>query len=191
MSESHAELLAKVDKSNEVWRSVLKNVKIDQLDNPTVNDDWNVRLVISHLIWGNHWTEGYLTKGEGDFPVEDAIGDKNPLDVYDASYQRMVAAANVPGNMDRPVTMHFGETTASTVASFRISELLHHAWDLAKATGQDTNLAPEMSAESLAGWKGHMETEESRMGVFKMATQPPANATPAEELAAYLGKQVR
>jgi uncharacterized protein (TIGR03086 family) len=189
MTEQH-DPLAAVHTSDAVFRSVLTNVKPEHLDNPTVNDAWDLRRTISHVIWGNRWAEGFLRTGYADFPDEDAIGDRDPMEVYVESFNDMIAAAKEPGNMERLMQAPFEGTPASLMITFRESELVHHAWDVAKASGQSTDIAPELCAASLASWQGSMDTEESRMGQFKMPTEVPAGASAADKLNAYLGKQV-
>ncbi|MDQ2682033.1 MAG: TIGR03086 family metal-binding protein [Chloroflexota bacterium] len=190
-NQTQTDPLSAVRQSDEIFRSVLKNVTREQLDSPTVNDLWDLRRTISHVIWGNYWAAGNLRTGNADYRDEDAIGDRDPMEVYVESFDEMIAAANEPGNMERTLESPFlGGAPASLMITFRESELVHHAWDVAKATGQDCNLAPELCTAMLNAWQGQMETEESRMGQFKMPAVAPEGASPADKLNAYLGKPV-
>ena len=190
MTDTNIDPLAKVRHSDAIFRGVLANITADQLANPTVNDLWDLRETISHVIWGNLWAAGNLRTGDAEYGTGDAIGDQDPMQVYVESFDDMIGATQDPGNMERLITMPFGETPASIMITFRESELVHHAWDVAKASGQDTNIAPKLSETMLTWWQGQMDTEDSRAGVFKMPTVAPPDASPADRLAAYLGKPV-
>lgn len=189
-TNTEADSLAAVHRSDAIFRSLLENVTADQLGNPTVNDDWNLKETINHVIWGNIWAAGNLRTGDAEYGTADIIGDREPMAVYVETFDDMIAAAQEPGNMERIIMLPFGEAPASMMITFRESELVHHAWDVARASGQDTNIAPELTEQMLAGWQGQMDTEESRMGQFKMPTVAPEGASPADQLAAYLGKPV-
>ena len=177
--------------AHEAFRGVLANVTPEQLSLPTPSDDWDVRALISHVIWGNRWAEGNVRDGHAEWPDgADAIGDAAPLDVYLASIDAMVAAFADPGAFERTLTMPFGPLPAAMMVEFRMGDLISHAWDLAKATGQDTNLAPALSEHVLAGLRETLATTESRDGQFKDPVPVAADAPAADRLAGYLGKQV-
>lgn len=65
-----------------------------------------------------------------------------------------------------------------------------HAWDLARATGQSSDLDPELAEQLLAGAKASIP--DSVRGAEPMPFGPeqtaPANATAADRLAAFLGR---
>jgi uncharacterized protein (TIGR03086 family) len=67
-----------------------------------------------------------------------------------------------------------------------------HGWDVAKATGQSTDLDPELAAELLEG--ARLAIPDAFRGPDTQAPfgpeQPvPANATNADKLAAFLGRK--
>jgi uncharacterized protein (TIGR03086 family) len=65
-----------------------------------------------------------------------------------------------------------------------------HAWDLAKATGQSTDLDPEMAEGVLAAVKQFVGPDMRKPGFFDVEKPAPATATAADRVAAYLGRDV-
>jgi uncharacterized protein (TIGR03086 family) len=70
-------------------------------------------------------------------------------------------------------------------------EQFTHGWDLARATGQPTDLDPEL-AEDLLLLAKEAVLEEFRgpneLALFGPAVDPPESAGPADRLAAFLGR---
>jgi len=73
-----------------------------------------------------------------------------------------------------------------------MTDTFTHAWDLARATGQDTNLAPELAAQLLAQSRQSIQPAfRSEDGaIFGLEQSAPEGASPADQLAAFLGRTV-
>jgi uncharacterized protein (TIGR03086 family) len=73
-----------------------------------------------------------------------------------------------------------------------MTDTFTHAWDVAKATGQDTDLAPELAAQLLEASKMMIQpafrSEEGT--VFGPEQTAPDGASTADQLAAFLGRKV-
>jgi uncharacterized protein (TIGR03086 family) len=67
-----------------------------------------------------------------------------------------------------------------------------HTWDLARATGQSTDLDPELAASLLAQSRQSVQDEyRSEDGaMFGLEQTAPDGSTVADELAAFLGRRV-
>jgi uncharacterized protein (TIGR03086 family) len=86
--------------------------------------------------------------------------------------------------------MPAAETSAVELAAFRVVDLISHAWDLARATCQNTDLAPDLceaalsiACQRLGGW-------DCAITPFKDEVPAPVGASAADRLSAYLGKQI-
>jgi uncharacterized protein (TIGR03086 family) len=91
------------------------------------------------------------------------------------------------------LTEEYGPVKApgSMLVQQLIIELLTHGWDLARATGQDTNLAPEVAEETLGVVQSWYRDQPRGPGNAFGPEQPtPAIASPADRLAAYLGRTI-
>jgi uncharacterized protein (TIGR03086 family) len=102
----------------------------------------------------------------------------------------MLAAFDEPGALGRMVTMPFGEMPAAGLAGFRFVDLVVHTWDLAKATGQDTNFAPDLCEAALAMSRQRMAGMDRAAMPFKDEVAVPDDAPAADRLAGFLGRQV-
>jgi uncharacterized protein (TIGR03086 family) len=160
------------------------------MDLPTVNDEWDVRTLINHIVLGNAWAAENVRTGNAPRPSGDVIGDRDPVDVYTESAGAMLAAFREPGALQRMVTMPFGEFPAAGLAAFRFTDLLSHAWDLARATGQSCDLAPDLCETALAMSRQRLDGRDRAQLPFKDEVPISADAPAADRLAAYLGKQV-
>ncbi len=184
-----------VNESNAVFRSVVANVQADQWDLPTVNDDWTVRGVVNHIIGGSTWTANIASGAGSDWPEGDLIGSADPLQAHQAAHDAMLAAYADPEAWDRTMQSPMGEMPASLVLTFRTSELVHHAWDVAQATGQSTDVAPEQSQKLLDGMRDAFANFDRNDAGFQQQFKPETpvadDASAADRLAAFLGKRVQ
>ena len=96
------------------------------------------------------------------------------------------------GALDRTVNPGFGDMPATALLGMAVTDTFTHAWDLAKATGQDTNLAPELATQLLAQAQQSIQpafrSEEG--SIFGLVQPAPDGACPADQLAAFLGRTV-
>jgi uncharacterized protein (TIGR03086 family) len=186
--QSPVELLKQADA---VFRDVLAGVTPEQMGLPTPSDEWDVRALINHVVLGNTWAAENLRTGEAPRPSGDSIGDRGPMEAYAASADALLAAFAEPGALGRTVKMPFGEMPGAGLAMFRFSDLLTHAWDLAKATGQNTDLAPQLCEVALAMSRQYLDGRDRTHMPFKDEVSVAADAPAADRLAAYLGKQIQ
>ena len=71
--------------------------------------------------------------------------------MFNAGSARAVKAFAADGAMERIMQLPFGDLPGSGLrATSRAVDTFTHGWDLAKATGQSTDLDPELAAQLLA-----------------------------------------
>ncbi len=124
-------------------RNYIAAVRPDQWDDPTPCTEWNVRQLVSHMVSTTRNVKSIL---EGNGPQnwgDNVLGD-DPLAAFDQARTDALAAVKAPGAMARTVTTRQGERPAVDYAIGQLQEMLVHGWDLAKATGQDTAMDPEL-----------------------------------------------
>ncbi len=172
-------------------RSVLANVKPDQLSDPTPCASWDVAGLVDHIVNGqSFFRAGLLGEKPSEASEKPSAGDF--LAAYDDATRSCLDAFNADGALDGIVKMPFGEMPGAAFMGLAINDTLTHGWDLAKATGQSTDIAPELSA---------MVLEQSRHAIqdsfrgdegapFGPEKEAPAGATNADKLAAFLGRNV-
>jgi uncharacterized protein (TIGR03086 family) len=128
--------------------AVVDGVAADrQMDLPTPCDGWSVRELLNHIVSGNYWAAelaaGKTIDEVGDRLDGDTLGD-DPHAAYRSSAQVAAAAFNADGAMDAPCAVSYGPVPGSVYCGHRVLDVVVHGWDLAKATGQDTTLDPEL-----------------------------------------------
>jgi|SRR5690349_5424169 len=172
-------------------KEVLAGVQQGQLDDPTPCESWKVRDLINHLVGGSYFfaasTNGEESSGEApDF----ASGDFKSA--YEEGSAQAIAAFSAPGAMEKTVTVPFGQFPGSAWMALASTDTLTHAWDLAKATGQSTDIAPELAEQLLAGARMAISDEIRGDEPMPFAKEQPCpdGASAADRLAAFLGRTV-
>jgi uncharacterized protein (TIGR03086 family) len=173
-------------------RGVLSEVRPDQLETSTPCASWKVSDIINHVVGGQYFFAAAMTgeQPQGD-PPDFAGGDY--LGAFDAGAAACVAAFEADGAMERTVTLPFGQMPGSAFLGIATTDTLTHGWDVARATGQSTDLAPALSADVLAGIRqvvGPGFRGEDGKAPFGPEQQAPAGASNADQLAAFLGRSV-
>ena len=167
--------------------AIVVQVRENQLELPTACSEWNVREVINHLAHGALIAAAWVT-GRAEPDEEDHLG----LDVrggFEATAGEIRVVFGASGFLDRTIETPLGSLPGRMLVASRINELLVHGWDIADATGQSTDLEPELAEQALAQWKAHLgDSPRPGNGPFAAAKQPPRNASPADKLTAFLGR---
>jgi uncharacterized protein (TIGR03086 family) len=172
-------------------RSVLTAVSRNQLGDDTPCAAWKVSDLINHIVGGLYFFEAGVkgeppAGGETDFSATDFVS------AFDESAARCLAAFQVDGVMEKMLTLPFGQMPGSAFVGLAATDDFTHGWDLAKATGQNTDLVPELAEQLLIGAKQAISPAfRSPEGTVFGPEQPaPAGASKADQLAAFLGRKV-
>jgi uncharacterized protein (TIGR03086 family) len=163
-----------------------------QLTLPTPCTEFDVRALLGHLIGAltRHAVVGEGGDGMAVNPHVSGIPDDGWLDAYHAARTRVAAAWADDAKLDALVEVPFGKVPGRVAVSSYVQEVLVHGWDLAKATGQPTELDPEPAAWVLA-FSQQILPPERRGGEipFDPPVPVPSDAGPYTQLAAWLGRQ--
>jgi uncharacterized protein (TIGR03086 family) len=174
-------------------RGVLANVTPDQLDRPTPCALWDVRAVVNHVVGATHFFTGAV---RGDFqPSGDepdfAAGDFVPS--YDEGAAQAIAAFSAPGAAEKTVALPFGEIPVAAFMEIAATDTFTHGWDLARATGQPSDLDPALASQLYEHAKVALPDAvrgDEGAALFGARRDAPASAAPADQLAAFLGRTV-
>ncbi len=171
--------------------SVLVGVPRDQLERKTPCVSWTVAELINHIVGGQNFFRsaavGEPPSGGGDYASGDFIT------AFEEASAACVAAFQADGIMNTTLTLPFGQLPGSAVVSIAATDTFTHGWDLARATGQATDLDPELASGLLAGARQFVQpalrgTEGQKpFGPEQLA---PHGASEADRLAAFLGRAV-
>jgi uncharacterized protein (TIGR03086 family) len=134
-------------------RTVLANVTPQQLDEATPCASWKVRDLVNHIVGSTNWFAATVDSGVAPTP-EGAVGGPDItggdiMAAFDEGSGKAVAAFSAPGAMEKSLKMPFGEIPGAVLVMLAASDEFQHGWDLARATGQPTDLDPELAGELL------------------------------------------
>jgi uncharacterized protein (TIGR03086 family) len=171
-------------------RSILDNVTAAQLDDATPCASWKVRDVINHVVGTQHFFTNALT---GTAPADGDPASGDFMAAFDEATSVCLAAFQADGVADRTIALPFGEIPGAAVAGIVATDTFTHGWDLARATGQPTDLAPDLAAALLAGAEENISDAfrgPDGQGLFGPKQEAPTDASNADRLAAFLGRQI-
>ena len=157
---------------------------------PTPCPGWTVRDLVSHLIAGNARFAGAFGS-DGQPPDDlDLAAESELLPAYRASAAVLLEALGRPGALDKMVTVPFGTVPGIVALHLRITEVLVHGWDLARATGQLVAFSEDVAEQELAFSRDKLSEIPPGRSPFA-PPQPVADDAPAiDRLAACLGRDV-
>ena len=175
-------------------REIVASVQPGQLDDSTPCQSWKVRDLLNHMIDAPTFAATVMETGDwanqGGEPVDHASGDY--LAEYDAATARAVHAFRADGALSKMVKLPFGELPGAAFANIATGDAFVHGWDLAKATGGPTDLDPELATEILGAVRPMLPDQmrgSEGQAPFGPEVIAPAEASPADKLAAFLGRQ--
>jgi uncharacterized protein (TIGR03086 family) len=186
-----AELLVKCFAST---RSVLENVTPEQLEGTeTPCASWSVKELVDHIVNGTTW---FATIAEtGTPPGEDAFPPfttENVVEVFDGGSARAVKAFAADGAMERIMHLPFGDLPGAAFVYIACGDTFTHGWDLARATGQSTDLDPETATQLLEIVTPMLPDDfrgEEGQAPFGPRQDASARATAADKVAAFMGRR--
>lgn len=119
----------------------------DRWGDPTPCSEWDVRQLVNHLVGECRWIPPLLEEQTiadvGSALDGDLLGD-DAVEAWRRASVAAVAAANGPGAMGATAHLSYGDRSAEHYVSQVATDLVIHAWDLARAVGADERIAPEL-----------------------------------------------
>jgi uncharacterized protein (TIGR03086 family) len=172
-------------------RAYLDAVRADQWQAPTPCSEWDVKQIANHLIGENLWA-GELYRGRtidevGGALDGDLAGD-GPAAAYRESVRVATDAVTAPGAMEATCHLSFGDYSGADYAKQLLLDTLIHGWDIARGTGQDTTLDPELVSACLPIAE-ELTRRFRAAGVFGENLPVDAAADPQTKLLALVGRR--
>lgn len=176
-----------------LWvRDLMADVRPDQLGDATPCPEFDVRTLLGHLL---ATVDRARVIGEGRDPfstptIVTGVPDDGWVDALHEASERMWAVWSDDTRLDAPVTVPWGTVPGRAALWGYLGEAVVHGWDLALATGQDSEAEPDLALAALAGARDKIPTD--RRGIpFDPAVEPAPDAGPTEQLANWSGRQSR
>lgn len=180
----------------EATGALVAGVRADQWDAPTPCADWSVRDLVNHVVGGNHLFASILDGGQLPGPEQAARMrgadhlDGDAVAAYRRASSVLQDAFCQPDLMERMFPSPIGTVPAIVLLHLRITEILVHGWDLARATAQPALLPDDLAEQELQFTRGKLGDVPAGRSPFA-PPQPVADDAPAiDRLAACLGRGV-
>jgi uncharacterized protein (TIGR03086 family) len=176
-------------------RRVLSNVTKDDFTQQTPCASWTVRDLINHMTASQAMFTKGLDEGTPGPPPDTDFADGDYIAAFADATRTTLDAFSKPGALDQTLDLPWGPTPATVLVGMAATETFQHGWDLARATGQDTNLDPQLAEMILEDARTRLDNPEFRGTeadgkMFAPPSDAPADAPPADTLAAYLGRSL-
>jgi uncharacterized protein (TIGR03086 family) len=169
---------------------IIENVGKGQLAGASPCAELDCKGVINHVTSANYYFETLATGGTVDpgAPTPDLVGD-DPAGAYRKSAEMILDRFRNPATMQATFKFPFGEMPGEMAIGVVVMENTVHGWDIAKASGQDATIDPDVASALLPGAQGIPDTLRNEQGnPFKPAVNVPDDASATEKLVAALGR---
>lgn len=169
---------------------VLARVRPEQHHLVTPCDPLDVSELVARAVGHQNWVRSRIA-GRDDAPTYPPIEPEAWKRAFDDSTVAMVAVLRDDGALDRTVQLAAGLTfSGSDVAVLAARNIFQFAWDVAMATEQSPDLAPDVATELLDISRTRVIPQRGPDGFFGPEFVPPPGAPVATVLAGYLGREV-
>jgi uncharacterized protein (TIGR03086 family) len=175
------ELVERHRRACDGFARIAHRVPADSWSAPTPCPDWDARAVVEHVI-GFH--EFLLLRPLG---VRASRPRNDPPARWDATSRALFGALAENGAVDRTTELPGGGTsTPRTMIGALTTDVLVHAWDLARAAHLDADLDDDMCARALAAAR----TPEFRRAEGVIGPEVPVGdaTTASDKLVAFYGR---
>jgi uncharacterized protein (TIGR03086 family) len=163
-------------------------VEPDQWDDPTPCAEWDVRMLVNHVVGEERWTvplmAGRTIEDVGDSLEGDLLGD-DPAAAAAHAARAAQNAITEPVLRGGTVQLSYGEEQAAEYVYQLAADHLIHGWDLAVAIGADARMDPEV-VDGIAQW--FKEREDLYRGGGAIADRVNGFSDPADSLLGAFGR---
>jgi uncharacterized protein (TIGR03086 family) len=165
--------------------AVVQGIADDQLDLPTPCPDYAVRDLLNHLYDVVVNFQALARRQEVDWSAKEDHLTEGWRDRFAAETVRLIEAWSDPAAL-AGVSPGMG-LPQETVGDMALIDLMVHAWDLARATGQRLEVDPAVLAAG-HGFMDRMGETGQRMGAFGEPVPTTSDATALDQLLGRTGR---
>ncbi|EST33413.1 TIGR03086 family metal-binding protein [Streptomyces roseochromogenus] len=180
-------------RATEQAAALIKTVRPEDLTRPTPCTEYDVRMLLSHIVGA---TRRIAVIGEGGdglavHPFADGVADDGWSAAYDEVRVRVLEAWESDERMTAPVRVPWGEVPGHAALSGYVMEIVTHTWDLAEALGHPLQLDLELAEFALATARRVLPDSRPRGEETPFGTrqEAPEEAGAYDQLAAWLGRK--
>jgi uncharacterized protein (TIGR03086 family) len=183
------EILTAVETSYDRLGTLASNILPGQLDAPTGLPGWDVRTLLDHTL-------GFITAmtdcANGAPMAEHTaagIVQSDPVAAVKQAVFDSLAAWRRPGALDAPAATPLGSMPGAQALALIVMETTIHGTDLARATGQDETVDPEVATLVLDTLRAMPLDAIRAAGHFGPEIPAPADAIAVQQALALSGRR--
>lgn len=165
--------------------SLTADVTEEDLTKPTPCEEWTVAQLLEHVARGSDMTVELLKGASQDEAraMFDRLPPSDPVSACHHALNAQLVAMESTSDLDQVVHHPIGDVPARQLYDFRIGDLTLHAWDLARALGEEEEL-PDPLVEHVYAVLQPMEAFIGDIGLF--GSGPSGNLAPDSTMQAKL-----
>jgi uncharacterized protein (TIGR03086 family) len=170
--------------------AVVDATTADQYGLPTPCEDFDVKTLLNHTVASVRGLADAAAGTTWDMSMygRDLLGD-DPAGSFATAASALREATTGEDVLDRAWAMPSGESPGAQAIAIGILEVTQHAWDLARATGQDVAFDRELSEHALELAQQNLPPDDQRPPAAFGPSVPVDDAAPAHDrLAAFMGR---
>ncbi len=183
-----AAIIDRLARASAFTGDVIGGIPAGQWTAPTPCTDWSVRDVVNHLVGMNLVFVALFEESAMPAREADRLG-ADPAGAYRRSAAALLAAAALPGVLERSQATPLGVATGADRLQWRIVDLLTHGWDLIQATGIAADPPDDVARQALTFAQAQLPGQ-PRAGRFADPQPIRADAPAIDRLAAFTGRPV-
>jgi uncharacterized protein (TIGR03086 family) len=170
---------------------IMRDVPAGAWDNPSPCSEWNARAVAGHAMGvvsnvGARASGGQLLDV---FKDVGAIAGPDPYATWFDIRNRTLAALDRPGVLQTAFRSSLGEVVLDDYILQMTLDLVVHTWDVARATGGDERLDPQLVAVSYARLQNFDPDMARAPGRYAEAVHVDGAVDPQTELLRFAGRE--
>jgi len=171
--------------------TVIASTRPDQAELATPCLSWDVRTLVNHIVYDARMfaatSQGLPRPPAGEDLIDDDWGA-----AYEVAAGELLAVWEQPGATEGTISLPQGELPRTWRLGQQVANFAVHAWDVAKATGQPTELDPEVGRIALEWGRENLKPEfrgrEGSGKVFGPEVRVTDDAPLYDRLAGFCGR---
>ena len=182
------DLLGALSQTFDHTTKVIAGVRADQLDASTPCREWDVRALVTHTM-GVVENMGRGASGADLLPDVNAVTLAADLGAQFRTQADRTLAAWAARGLDGQVDIGAGPMPATAGISINLLDTTTHAWDIARATGQDASIPDALASLVLEVGRGVVTEDTRKFAGIAPALPVGPDAAPTDQLVAFLGRE--